>query len=220
MHRTGIHEVYAAAWHILADCQSPSTETSELLRYTNTKNERDSTTPEPWLRQVAELFFNRVDRLVVINRHTHPQLADHVVKDAPVIPVAYVIEWLTRVAQPQLGSDQTVELSDVKVLKGVVADGFDNDISLELRIVISNEKNQSIRLEIVDQSGRRRYNCFAARLAPDDRSRTELSGPATELPEIYNNDGVLFHGLAFQVLQDVRLPVSYTHLTLPTIYSV
>ena len=205
VHRTGIHEVYAAAWHILADCQSPSTETSELLRYTDTKKERDTEAPGPWLRQVAELFFNRDHRLILINRNTHPQLADHVVKDAPVIPVAYVIEWLTRVAQPQLGSDQTVELSDVKVLKGVVADGFNNDISLELRIVISNEKNQSTRLEIVDHSGRRRYNCCAARLAPDDRSRTELSGPATELPEIYNNDGVLFHGLAFQVLQDVRL---------------
>ena len=96
MHRTGIHEVYAAAWHILADCQSPSTETSELLRYTDTKKERDTEAPGPWLRQVAELFFNRDHRLILINRNTHPQLADHVVKDAPVIPVAYVIEWFTR----------------------------------------------------------------------------------------------------------------------------
>ena len=118
-----------------------------------------------------------------------------------------MIEWLTRVAQPQLGSDQTVELHDVKVLNGVVADGFENDISLELRIVISNEKNQTTRLEIFDHSGRRRYNCCAARHAPENSERTELSGPATELPEIYHNDGVLFHGPAFQVLQDVRLHV-------------
>ncbi len=39
----------------------------------------------------------------------------------------------------------------------------------------------------------------------DDKSHTVLSGSAIELPEICNSGGVLFHGPAFQVLQDVRL---------------
>ncbi len=141
MRLTGIHEVFAAAWHLLADCKSPSAETSELLRYANTKDEPGTAALEPWLSQVAEPFFGGDQSVVVINRNTHPHLVDHTLNIAPAIPAAYAIEWFARAAKSRVSSAQTLELKDVKVLKGVIADGFDDGVNLELRIVVTNKKN-------------------------------------------------------------------------------
>ena len=205
--RTGVNEVYAAAWHILVDRTSPSAETERLRRYASTKSESDAASLGPWLREVAELFLETDRSLIVVNRDTHPHLADHTVDDAPVIPVAYAVEWFARAAQKAIGDGQPVELRDLKVLNGVVADGFHDGLDLELQIVAPPEQSRALRLELVDRTGRRRYNCRAVPLDQGDAAPTTLDGPATELLSIYEQGGVLFHGPAFQVLQDVRLHV-------------
>jgi len=203
--RTGIHEVYAAAWHILVDRTSPSAETEKLLRHATAKSESDGAPLEPWLSEVAELFLGTDRDLIVVNRDTHPHLADHTVDDAPVIPVAYAIEWFARAATTAVGDQQSVGLRDVKVLNGVVASGFHDGLDLELRIVTPPEQSRALRLELVDRSGRRRYNCRAVLLDQDDPTPAILDGAATDLPSIYEQGGVLFHGPAFQVLRGVRL---------------
>ena len=201
---TGVNEVYSTAWNILAERTSPSAETKELQHYANTNSKPATDALEPWLQKVAMLLLRNDQSLVMINQDTHPQLVDHTLNSDPVIPVAYAIEWLSRAAQLTIGDGRKVELNNVNVLNGVVADGFNDGVSLELRIVT----NQLPRLELVDHSGRRRYNCSATVLLPDHKTPTTLSGPSTELPAIYNSGGVLFHGPAFQVLGDVRLHAS------------
>ena len=205
--RTGTHEVYAAAWHILVDCPSPSAETEQLRRHATAKRESDAAPLGPWLSEVAERFLGTDRSLIVVSRDTHPHLADHTVDDAPVIPVAYAIEWFLRAAKTEVGDGQSVGLRDVKVLNGVVANGFDEGLDLELRVVTPPEQGRALRLALVDRSGRRRYNCRAVLLDQDDATPPILDGAVTELPSIYEQGGVLFHGPAFQVLQGVRLHV-------------
>ena len=203
--RTGVHEVYAAAWQLLVDRASPSAETEELRRHATATSESDTTSLGPWLSDVAERFLGSDRDLLVINKETHPHLVDHTVDEAPVIPVAYAIEWFARAAQTAVGDGQSVGLRDVKVLNGVVASGFHDGQNLELRIVTPPEQSRALRLELVDRSGRRRYNCRAVLLDHDDATPPILDGAATDLPAIYEQGGVLFHGPAFQVLHDVRL---------------
>ncbi len=204
--RTNVNEVYAAAWHILTDRIAPSAETERLRRYAASRNETDAASLGPWLREVADLFLGTPRSLIVVNQNTHPHLADHAVNGTPVVPVAYAIEWLARAAQEAIGADQAVELRDIRVLSGVVVDGFGDGSDLELRIETPPEQSQALRLDLVDRTGRRRYSCRAVPL--DKRhaaAPTILGGPASELASIYQPGGVLFHGPAFQVLHDVRL---------------
>ena len=149
---------------------------------------------------MAELFQETDRSHIVVNRDTHPHLVDHTVDDAPVIPVAYAVEWFARAAQKAIGDGQPVGLRDLKVLNGVVADGFHDGLDVELRIVATPEQSRALRLELVDPTGRRRYNCRAVALDQGEAAPTALDGPATELLSIYEQGGVLFHGPAFQVL--------------------
>jgi acyl transferase domain-containing protein/3-hydroxymyristoyl/3-hydroxydecanoyl-(acyl carrier protein) dehydratase/1-acyl-sn-glycerol-3-phosphate acyltransferase len=203
--RTGVHEVHAAAWEILLDCPSPSAETQLLLRHESSGLDPDAAPLGPWLGAVAELLLGSDGELVVVNRDTHPHLADHAVGGTPVVPVAYAVEWFARDAQTSFGPGRSFALCDVQVLNGVVADGFHDGSDLELRVQASTENGHRHRLELVDSTGRRRYRCDVVALDGDDPSPPVLAGPATELRSIYDDGGVLFHGPAFRVLDDVRL---------------
>lgn len=201
--RTGVHEVHAAAWEILRDCAAPSAETERLLAHG--AGGSDGSSLGSWLANVAELLVGSDDDLVVVNRDTHPHLADHAIGAVPVVPVAYAVEWFARAANGSVGPGRPFALLDVQVLNGVAADGFHDGGDLELRVRRSTEVGHPGRLELVDRAGRRRYRCDVVLLDDAPDGTAVLAGPGTGLRPVYGCGGVLFHGPAFQVLDDVRL---------------
>ena len=69
----------------------------------------------------------RVDALEFsVQRASHGWLEGHAVDGAPVVPVVLVAEWLTRAARSFRPGLSLTALHDLKVLKGIRLDRFEN----------------------------------------------------------------------------------------------
>ncbi len=124
---------------------------------------------------------------------TYPFVADHVVRDAPVVPLALVAEWIVRAVHASQPETWLHAIDNLKVVRGVVLDGSD-----ELRVEIDADVAR-----VVDEAGRVRY---AARVVTGDHSPAPSMSPALATghgaaPK-YGN-GVLFHGPAFHLLDTI-----------------
>jgi 3-hydroxymyristoyl/3-hydroxydecanoyl-(acyl carrier protein) dehydratase len=141
------------------------------------------------------------------DRGSHPHLADHAINGTPVVPVAYALEWFARAAAAHRPDRRLVELTDIRVLKGLVLDGFDDGHGLEAVVTVSDiGADHTVSLELNDSAGRSRYRA-TGRLGRDqpspDRSdlcRAPIDGSLRG--DVYEG-GVLFHGSAFQVISEV-----------------
>jgi len=253
--RSGSNEVFAAAWQILEEAEGPGEEAA-ILRAAAVAGtyQSDGTSRGDWLGRVAALFFgpdgpdvvaanresatltNRGDNdcssmSVVVHQSTHPQLIDHVIKDVPVVPVAYALEWFARSAAAHAPGLYLAELSDLKVIKGITAgkylSGGNLEIVVSARTVEASADGTIVDLELVDEMTRKlHYSCSATLTAaaplapeadpvshPDPLPRPDLASQGDALPSraVYDR-GVLFHGPAFQVI--VSAPaISATGLT-------
>jgi len=155
---------------------------------------------------------------VTVNRALHPQLIDHAVGDTPVVPVVFVLEWFARLARAHKPHLHLAQLSDLRVLSGLVADQYSGGGDLNLAASVGGSEatadGNMIRLELRDAStGRLHYRCNA-RLStdPPGRDDDDTDGGATDptaqgaggpwTDEIYS-DEVLFHGPAFHVIDEI-----------------
>ncbi len=156
---------------------------------------------------------------VTVNLAHHRQLLDHAVNGTPVVPVALVLEWFARLAQayrPGLHLDQ---LSDLRVLSGLVADQFQRGGDMQLAVTVVHSETSvdgcSIGMELTESStGRTHYRCTATlRVEPsppgpqrtDPAQRSDDPGSGGGEPwtgEVYFGE-TLFHGPAFRVIDDV-----------------
>ncbi len=213
--QAGAHEVFAAAWEVLQDCKQPSEDTQILRRSAaSMRHVFDQTDHGRWLGNVASLLFGPTGtlvpgqttrRTVSLNRTEHPQLLDHMVNGTVVVPVAYVIDWFARAAAEHAPHLTITELTDIRVLNGLVADGFEtgNDVAVELSATTVDET--TIRVEL-HSGGRLRYSASAfSSSLPSSHQCPPTQRPAGEnLEGIYDGD-VLFHGAKFQVLDNVNV---------------
>ena len=151
---------------------------------------------------------------VVVNRSSHPHLADHAIKGIPVVPVAYALEWFARCAAAHLPALRLVELSDLKVISGIAANGYAAGDDLELLVAAQTVETSAghtiVRIELRDTtSNRLRYSCFAT--LGDDPPAPNRSGSLFDAALLADTagerslyeGGVLFHGPAFQVITSV-----------------
>ena len=157
---------------------------------------------------------------IVVDRDHHPQLADHAVNGTPTVPVVFVVEWFARLALDSAPDMRLAELSDVRVLSGLVAPGFDD--GRELRLVASVADSQTSTdgrhstLELIDvESGRLHYRA-TARLVADlaqvehhEAPKVDDLGAGEPWPgafyDLPDGTGALFHGPAFQVIDTIPL---------------
>lgn len=140
-----------------------------------------------------------------VSATTHSYLQDHSVKNAPVLPICLVLEWLLRTARiqhPQLNL-QTCE--NVRVLKPIRLENFSQTSSF---IIKTESQANRLLLRLYDQANDTLH--YSAELPLQDKS--ELPDPVQlkqsseiwpwKATEIYQQ-GLIFHGPAFQVIESL-----------------
>ncbi|MEJ7800837.1 MAG: polyketide synthase dehydratase domain-containing protein, partial [Ilumatobacter sp.] len=150
---------------------------------------------------------------VTVNRERHPQLADHAVAGTPVVPVAFVVDWFTRLAKAHRHDLHLAELVDLRVLNGIVAARYADAGDLQLVASVSDSEATADGVEIGLElrhaaTGRLHYRC-RARLGsgaptrhPIEREPTGVGGAEPWPGAVYDGEP-LFHGPAFRVIEDV-----------------
>ncbi len=124
----------------------------------------------------------------------------------------FVLEWFARLARAHCPGLHLAQLSQVRVLSGLVADryfsGGDLDLVATVRTSEATAAGRSIALELHDApSGRLHYRCNADLVVEPPRPLAPVDPPVsapgeTWTDEIYFGD-VLFHGPAFRVIEDI-----------------
>jgi NAD(P)-dependent dehydrogenase (short-subunit alcohol dehydrogenase family)/acyl carrier protein len=140
---------------------------------------------------------------VLVNRESHPYLHSHAIEGTPVIPVVLVAEWFLRTARMVWGTETELELTQLRVLRGVRLDSWE---TTGHRLVVSCEvvDPTTLVLELRGPDGILHYSANAV------EGSENLSGlhppllslqPWGERP-VYGD--VLFHGPKFQVIQSIE----------------
>lgn len=168
--------------------------------------------------QTGEQRFGPTEFAVAVSLSSHPQLMDHTINGTPVVPVVFVVEWLTALATAHRPDLYLLELSDVRVLSGLTVDGYYRGTDLDVVAVVSPPVEHDapagsggevrIALELRDQAtGRTHYRATAllGASAPTAPVLAEDQPTPSDEPwtgDIYFGD-VLFHGPAFRVLEEI-----------------
>ncbi len=149
---------------------------------------------------------------ITVNLERHPQLIDHAVNGTPVVPVVFVLEWFARLAQAHCPGLHLAQLSQLQVLRGLVADRYFGGGDLDLIVTVGSSEatasGRSIALELHDAaSGRLHYRCNADLVVEPPRPLASADPPVSApggawTDEIYFGE-ILFHGPAFQVIEDI-----------------
>ena len=99
-----------------------------------------------------------------VQRASHAWLEGHAVDGAPVVPVVLVAEWLTRAACSFRPGLVVTALHDLKVLKGIRLDGFENGgdrFRIEAQ-ALRGAATAELQMLLRDVTGRPRYSARAA----------------------------------------------------------
>ncbi|WP_420452267.1 beta-ketoacyl synthase N-terminal-like domain-containing protein [Ilumatobacter sp.] len=161
---------------------------------------------------------------IAVDLDLHPELIDHAVDGVPVVPVALVLEWFTSLATRRRRDLHLDALVELRVLAGVVLDGFSSGRRRELVARVVGERSPDARDDVSDggaggcelelvlvdpSSGRAHYRC-RARMTPDpapllDRTAGVVgpTGPTQERVGVIYDGDVLFHGPAFRVIEEI-----------------
>ncbi|MET0907942.1 MAG: polyketide synthase dehydratase domain-containing protein, partial [Ilumatobacteraceae bacterium] len=149
---------------------------------------------------------------ITVNLGRYPQLVDHAVDGMPVVPVVFVLEWFARLARAHGPGLHLAQLSQLRVLSGLVADRYFSGGDLELVASVRRSEatpaGRALALELHDvATGRLHYRCDADLVvdAPGalDPADAPVSGPGEAWSdEIYLGE-ILFHGPAFRVIEDI-----------------
>jgi acyl transferase domain-containing protein len=141
---------------------------------------------------------------VLVSAATHPQLASHRIQGKAVLPMVLPLEWFARLARAMYPERASVQLRDVRVVRGVPLVHFDGAGD---RFTISSSDGGAATLELRDANGAVRY---AATVAPAESHATagslnghELAPSTWSRAELYAAD-TLFHGPHFQVIRAIE----------------
>jgi NAD(P)-dependent dehydrogenase (short-subunit alcohol dehydrogenase family) len=140
-----------------------------------------------------------------IDKSSHPYLADHSIRNVPVVPVVFTLEWFVRAAKATRPDLRFVGCRDIKVLKGIQLEHFQNGgdrFAMRCR-QLSNGDGAVLGLELRGADGTLHYTATAD--MAEEHDPEVAVAPPTEVPlkpwtaEIYGD--ALFHGPEFQVIE-------------------
>ncbi|HQY65516.1 MAG TPA: SDR family oxidoreductase, partial [Polyangiaceae bacterium] len=99
---------------------------------------------------------------LTVSASTHPQLASHRIQGKPVLPMVLAVEWFARLARALFPERASVQLRDVRVVRGVTLAGFD-DAGDRFTLTASPGKaaqtaHKGVVLELRDAAGAVRYS--------------------------------------------------------------
>jgi NAD(P)-dependent dehydrogenase (short-subunit alcohol dehydrogenase family) len=142
---------------------------------------------------------------VLVSSQSHPHLADHAVRDVPVLPAVLVAEWFARAARSAYPGRRLAELVDLRILRGLPLPDFGTRPQPLAVRVLPDDDPARVRFELRDPTGHVRYSAGGVLAAADEvRPSPAFTAAAGEgdwpigLDEIY--DGPLFHGPAFRAV--------------------
>ena len=144
---------------------------------------------------------------LVVSRHSHPFLAGHAIAGTPVIPVVLALEWFARTARASRPGLHFVGLRDLKILKGIPLQGFDNGGD-RLRVLCSESDDGQeglLRLELRGAGDVLHYSAtveLAEQLPEPTSTVQELALDDWGGREVYGD--VLFHTSSFQVIRSMQ----------------
>ncbi len=162
---------------------------------------------EPRMGPLALAHGDRVSVLSLrTDKASHPYLADHTIAGVPVVPVVMALEWFARAASSFRPDLALASFEDIKVLRGIKLQGFDNGGDwLDVHVKeISNGQGTMLDLELRGRDGARYYSA-TAEMTPTQQT-SSAQAPQLDLEpwssEIYDGH-VLFHGADFQVIKSL-----------------
>jgi acyl carrier protein len=143
---------------------------------------------------------------VHVTATTHPQLADHRVAGAVVVPVVMVIEWFLRAARACRPDRSIASLRGLKVLRGIKLSHFDgegDDLTVRCK-QLSDGPATTLAVELRGKNEALHYAATVT-MSPEP----PVAPAAAEAPKVERFGGVvydghvLFHGPKFQVIRHV-----------------
>lgn len=148
---------------------------------------------------------------IYVDQSSHPYLSSHVIQGRVTIPVVMVCEWLSRLCHQYFPDFPAREFLDLKVFRGLVADGFTgrgNCFRLEAVCQKADRDGAELLCTVCNEAGLVFYSARAlirktAKQLPEELrwQIPQLSvvpdGPAPEY------GGALFHGPDFQVIESL-----------------
>ncbi len=150
----------------------------------------------------------RVDALELsVQRASHGWLEGHAVDGAPVVPVVLVAEWLARAARSFRPGLALIALHDLKVLKGIRLDGFENGgdrFRIEAQALPGGVETL-LQMSVRDSAGRPRYSARVelrplAATAANDAPELALDAWSGAAPY----PGLLFHRGQFELIEQMQ----------------
>ena len=150
----------------------------------------------------------RIDALELsVQRASHAWLEGHAVDGAPVVPVVLVAEWLTRAACSFRPGLVVTALHDLKVLKGIRLDGFENGgdrFRIEAQ-ALRGAATAELQMLLRDVTGRPRYSARAALHAMPALADGEAPLPVLDAwPGAAPYPELLFHRGQFEVIEQMQ----------------
>jgi acyl transferase domain-containing protein/acyl carrier protein len=142
-----------------------------------------------------------------VRRETHAYLEGHAIGGTPVVPVVLAAEWLSRGARCFRPGLSLVALHDLKVLKGIRLNSFDNGGD---RFVIQGRQLQDsngwmLLLELRGPGGTLHYSARAEMAAQDRAPKNGLPDLPLDVwvgEPLYRD--LLFHRGAFEVIEEMH----------------
>jgi hypothetical protein len=143
---------------------------------------------------------------ILVSARTYPQLTSHRIHGKAVLPMVLVLEWFARLARARYPERASVQLRDVRVVRGVPLARFDGEGD---RFTLASARGEGgvVALELRDASGALRYAATVA--VPDSRATAaplnghELARSPWSRAELYAPD-TLFHGEKFQIIRAIE----------------
>jgi hypothetical protein len=143
---------------------------------------------------------------VHVTATTHPQLADHRVAGAVVVPVVMVIEWFLRAARACRPDLSIASLRDLKVLRGIKLSRFDgegDDLTVRCK-QLSDGPATTLAVELRGKNEALHYAATVTMSPEPPVAPAAAEAPKVErFGSIVYDGHVLFHGPKFQVIRQV-----------------
>jgi hypothetical protein len=150
-----------------------------------------------------------IELAVKVDRRSFPYLSDHAVEGRVVLPMVMAVEWFLRAVRDVQPHAAAIELSQLRVLRGVRLEHFDGDGDLlTVRCQPSAQADRSYSVELRGQGGARCYSA-TIRLGADGNGDALARPPATPALGPWSQrstyDGhILFHGPRFQMIRAIE----------------
>jgi NAD(P)-dependent dehydrogenase (short-subunit alcohol dehydrogenase family) len=149
---------------------------------------------------------------VLVNATTYPQLEGHRIAGVPVVPAVLAIEWFFRAAAACFPALAVRGCRDVKVLRGVRVEGFEQRgvrLFVQTRVLASSPDGTTLEVRLLDEQEKPRYSAVVEMgasavtppVSPLSDAPNSGEGSTWSVEQVYSE--VLFHRAPFAAIRSL-----------------